>query len=290
MIKWCSSFWKQRKARLPDCIRILSVRRNAATFQKERIALGQMAFRRERRSLRLPGPRAQPSAAALLTPKNPFCHFIILNLKWYKYYPSPFTQDLLKISFPAQDESSANTSSEPSDPLLEFRDDPIKLARGERGYIFPAFTSLPSWGGTNLGEPQWKEFDIAAFKEALKSLHQVDDKTKEREKEADKLSYYKKCMLNEKVWKSKGESEEPAPPVLKGDPRIDRLKELLQTELALEYEIVEGQSIDYGLHSRTIRGFRQLIEERRQECPTGSAYSEMSKKSLLTILRKHQRA
>ena len=59
MIKWCSSFWKQR------------------------IALGQMAFRRERRSLRLPGPRAQPSAAALLTPKNPFCHCIILNLKWY---------------------------------------------------------------------------------------------------------------------------------------------------------------------------------------------------------------
>ena len=78
MIKWCSTFWKQRKARLPDCIRILSVRRDAATFQKERIALGQMAFRRERRSLRLPGPRAQPSAAALLTPKKsilPFYHF-----------------------------------------------------------------------------------------------------------------------------------------------------------------------------------------------------------------------
>ena len=89
MIKWCSSFWKQRKARLPDSIRILSVRRNAATFQKERIALGQMAFRRERRSLRLPGPRAQPSAAALLTPKNPFYHFIILNLKWYKMTVSP---------------------------------------------------------------------------------------------------------------------------------------------------------------------------------------------------------
>ena len=32
IIKWCSSFWKQRKARLPDCIRILSVRRNAAPF------------------------------------------------------------------------------------------------------------------------------------------------------------------------------------------------------------------------------------------------------------------
>ena len=46
--------------------------------------VGQMAFRRERRSLHLPGPRAQPSAAALLTPKNPFCHCIIIILKWYK--------------------------------------------------------------------------------------------------------------------------------------------------------------------------------------------------------------
>ena len=83
IIKWCSSFWKQRKARLADSIWILSISRNAATFQKERIALGQMALGRERRSLRLPGPRAQPSAAALFTPKNPFCHYIILNLKWY---------------------------------------------------------------------------------------------------------------------------------------------------------------------------------------------------------------
>ena len=41
---------------------------------------------RERRSLRLPGPRTQPSAAALLTPKNPFCHCIILNLKWYYHF------------------------------------------------------------------------------------------------------------------------------------------------------------------------------------------------------------
>jgi len=63
MTKWCSSIWKQRKARLPDCIEILPVRRNAATLQKERIPLGQMAFWRERRSLSLPGPRpnqAQP--------------------------------------------------------------------------------------------------------------------------------------------------------------------------------------------------------------------------------------
>ena len=69
MIKWCSSFWKQRKARLPDSIRIHSVRRNAATFQKERIALGQMAFRRERRSLRLPGPRPNQAQPPCSRPK-----------------------------------------------------------------------------------------------------------------------------------------------------------------------------------------------------------------------------
>jgi N-acetylated-alpha-linked acidic dipeptidase len=66
MTKWCSSIWKQRKARLPDCIQILPVRRNAATFQKERIPSGQMAFWRERRSLSLPGPRpnqAQPPSS-----------------------------------------------------------------------------------------------------------------------------------------------------------------------------------------------------------------------------------
>ncbi len=66
-------------------------------------------------------------------------------------------------------------------------EDPIKYCRGERGYVFPAFTALSEWGGSDLGEPQWKEFDIAAFKEALTVIHQIDDKTKEREKEKQKI-------------------------------------------------------------------------------------------------------
>ncbi len=113
--------------------------------------------------------------------------------------------------------------------------------------------------------------------------------TRERKKEADKLSYRKKCMLNEEVWQSKGENEESAPPMLKGDPRFDRLIDLLKTDLSQEYEIAEGQSIDYGLHPRTIRGFLQLRKRWRQGCPAGEAYSDTKKESLLSILRKHQR-
>jgi hypothetical protein len=56
MIEWCSSIWKQRKARQPDCIQILPGRRNAANFQIERILVGQKAFWLVRRSLSLPGP------------------------------------------------------------------------------------------------------------------------------------------------------------------------------------------------------------------------------------------
>ena len=87
MIKWCSSFWKQRKARLPDCIRILSVRRNAAIFQKERIALGQMAFRRERRSLRLPGPRGPTKRSRLAHAQKSILPFYHLKSEVVLYPP-----------------------------------------------------------------------------------------------------------------------------------------------------------------------------------------------------------
>ena len=94
MRTWCRSFWKQRKARLPDSIQILPVRRNAATFQKERIPLGQMAFVAGPAFSALARASVHPSAAAfqlrqgfeghVLTPKNPFCLVRILNEKRYK--------------------------------------------------------------------------------------------------------------------------------------------------------------------------------------------------------------
>ncbi|MDP6730618.1 MAG: hypothetical protein QF675_11600, partial [SAR324 cluster bacterium] len=71
MTKWCCSIWKQRKARLPDSIQILPVRRNAATFQIKRIPWGQMEFLAGAAFAALARALAQPSTAALLTPKNP---------------------------------------------------------------------------------------------------------------------------------------------------------------------------------------------------------------------------
>ena len=133
MIKWCSSFWKQRKTRLADCIWILSVIRNAATFQKERIAWGQMAFRWERRSLRLPEPRAQPSAAALLTPINPFCHYIILNLKWYYSISIPGRFGPGSKKRAPRPMRSEPSSSSPASPYRPLRDLPLKRAEAPKG-------------------------------------------------------------------------------------------------------------------------------------------------------------
>jgi hypothetical protein len=94
----------------------------------------------------------------------------------------------LRDSFPAPKalEQAESTAPADHDPLLIFGDDPIKLARGKRGYLFRAFTSLPAWNPTNSSEPQWKEFDIAAFKEALKALDQVRDRGEDRAKERER--------------------------------------------------------------------------------------------------------
>jgi hypothetical protein len=165
--------------------------------------------------------------------------------------------------------------------------DPVQKSRGQRGYVFRAFTALDCWQPTDPGEPVWLKFDEAALQEALKSLHQINSKKTERaDKRAtalDRLEYQRQCAFRretkpdgsedvdlkvenaertKKMWKSGGEETTP-PPVLVGDPRIARLEWLLSSDpaaggLAEEYEMSEGVSVEYGLHQRTIRGFRDL--------------------------------
>lgn len=150
----------------------------------------------------------------------------------------------------------------PPEPFDEdVPDDPVKVSRGERGYVFRAFTGLPEWTDSATGTPTWKEFDFAAFEEALKALHQVEEKTGERDKERGKLELRLACMENKDEWKASGESEETPPPVLAGDPRIARLEAILDGSLREEYEATEGESIAYGLNPRTTRGFRELREK-----------------------------
>lgn len=208
----------------------------------------------------------------------------------FKYFPSLFTHELLKVSFPYKEQISSQNKDSIQDPFLKFGDDPIKLARGKRGYVFPAFTCLECWGDKDQGELVWKEFDIEAFEEALKVLHQVEAKGEERDKERKKLERRLACMHGEIGWKPSKEEEEDAPPaVLKGDPRVERLERILDSDLAQEYELTEGQSVTYGLRPRTIRGFRDLRAIWDRIAPEGTTPTDAIQKRLSGELRSYQR-
>ncbi len=149
---------------------------------------------------------------------------------------------------------------------VKLGDDPIRLARGGRGFVFRAFTSLASWSPPEeKNEPAWPEFDIAAFKYALTTLHQIEAKAKERKEKKAKIDARLQAMRDpdvRKKWKATEEAErDDRPPLLAGDPRIARLEAVL-TSLPVVQDLcdVEGQAPEYGLLPRTIRGFGELSE------------------------------
>ena len=145
--------------------------------------------------------------------------------------------------------------------LEKFPDDPIKKSRGERGYVFPAFTALSAWSSESLGKPIWKELDIAAFKEALKGLNQFSQKTAEREDELQKLEARFKYMIGESdQWergkKDSEEDENEAVPVrLAGDARFELASELLKE---LSDVLNEGR---WGITRASLRGYRKIKEK-----------------------------
>lgn len=168
--------------------------------------------------------------------------------------------------------------------------DPIRIARGARGYVFRAFTSLPCWGGDAKGTPSWIEFDFAAFEEALKALHQVEAKGEERKKEREKKQAQHDYQRGKtKRWKAASSGEEGArPAVLAGDKRLEQLAKLVDEDLREEYEMSEGVSVKYGLHQRTIRGFRDL-RKKWNETAKDAPYSEELKTKLVEDLRGFQK-
>lgn len=124
------------------------------------------------------------------------------NISWdlvhsaylFKTFPSTTTAAILALSIKKPKAINPDSDPEVTTDYTALGDDPLKIARGERGYVFPAFTALPAWSPRSQGQPVWKEFDIAAFKEALKSLNQFNQKTTER---ADNETYLrgKICIL-----------------------------------------------------------------------------------------------
>ena len=177
---------------------------------------------------------------------------------------SEFTFSVLRRSLP--EPKPSKKGSAPSSKMIDAQDDPVRLARGARGFVFPAFTALPVWSGVSENKPVWKEFDIAAFKEALKTLNQFVMKQTERDNARDAAQAGYDWIMNGREptagclppeWTG---DEVRRPGTLNGDPRAILLKALLEKDLAVANELTEGESIPYFLRERTLRGANELFE------------------------------
>jgi len=206
----------------------------------------------------------------------------------FQFFPSPLTADLLRLFIrrPSAKKDAKNSDS-PAIDFAELGDDPIKLARGDRGYVFPAFTALPAWQPQSPGQPTWKEFDIAAFKEALKSLNQFHQKTIER---ADKLAALNSRFLYstelDAPWQAakssaEGEEEDSHPFKLAGDDRFSLAQSL---EKQLTKELNEGA---WRITHSSLRGFRDLAEKWNQLHRQRSG--KVTSEELSNIVKDYQR-
>lgn len=212
------------------------------------------------------------------------------NISWdlvhgaylFKVFPSPETAGILALSVK---KPKGQQSSKSGPDYGRLGDDPVKLARGSREFVFPAFSALPSWVGNSerLGKPSWKEFDLAAFKEALKSLNQFNQKTAERQETVDGL-YGKISILigggKPDGWKpTKTETGEEGVVPEPLDPELlelawqleERLtKELAETMVGEEkrkafgsatYQAQEGR---WRISTAALRGFRDVADRWNQ--------------------------
>jgi hypothetical protein len=194
----------------------------------------------------------------------------------FQHFPSEFTANLLRLGFPKPQERQSTrpnkkTKLTPEEQVnfTKFGNDPIYLARGKRGYIFKSFTSLLNWEESKQVKSFRKEFDVLAFKEALKAFNQMKKKTDERRDEQKKKRAQIAAMRDpegHKSWKGDGERELDRPSLLAGDTRVAALEKLLASEdFRRKYEMTAGETVEYGLRERTIRSFRDLREQWRKE-------------------------
>lgn len=198
-----------------------------------------------------------------------------LKLKFYTYLLLTHVEaskelfTVLRGVYPEPSKKKVGTSERNGEvDFLKFGDDPIKLSRKIKNqdggcFVFKAFTAgnLFSCTGSDM-EPEWRDFDMAAFVEALKVFHQIEQKETERQKEREKKQKILDYMLTGKGNLKSLQAEESfePPPILKDDPRIDRLDAVLK-EMGFVSDLKDGEYSEYGLQERTIRGFEQLAEK-----------------------------
>jgi len=222
----------------------------------------------------------------------------------FKFFPRPLTGKILSLFV----KKPKATATEKVNSAVDFAicgDDPIKLARGSRGFVFRAFTALPAWSPKSPGEPVWKEFDIAAFKEALKSLNQFHQKTQDRVDDENAFRGQLAIMLGSgiKGWKPRktdtGEDEPPPTPL---DSKLFKLARELERDLTQDLAdtvVGEKKSVQFGeavyeyregewqLSTASLRGYGDISEEWNTLYNNRGA--TLAPTDLEEIVTKHQR-
>lgn len=192
---------------------------------------------------------------------------------FFMYYPCRLSAMLLSAKLGKEKKQKNEASEYDCSKLIN---DPILLCRGQNKYIYRGFTALPDWDqeGALMYSAEW---DILAFKEALKTLHSYEQKTEERNQQVKELQ-------NELDYLEKGigkpashdEGDTPAP-VLGGDPRFELLKELVN-------EIAPGDYENYTISRRALKNYEELRNKWLAAERAGKGDTE----TLINIVRKTQ--
>jgi hypothetical protein len=153
---------------------------------------------------------------------------------------------------------------------------------GERKLVFRPW---------KIGATEWKNFEFAAFEEALKSPNQIKKKTEERTKERKKLEAIEKLYKGrgrEKATDEDGE-EEGHLPGFKDDDRFGVIEALHKT-LAVEDGTEPDKTYEYGFSQAALRGYEELCAEWNKHITPDEPFSEEKAKKLRDeVLKDHQR-
>lgn len=209
----------------------------------------------------------------------------------FKFCTSEFTQQLLCAVLGEPKTPKIKKGATDAEDFGRLGDDPIKLARGERGYVFRAFTSLPRWGGNDAGDIRFSEFDVAAFKQALVVLNMFRMKTEERVEKRQKLENLRDYMLGKaKSFKQDENTERPPARLVDADPRVSLMKLFESDKDIIPPEWFETDpNAVYRFSERARRGLNEIIEKWNEKVSPGELWSDSKFFELEAILNHHQK-
>ncbi len=170
---------------------------------------------------------------------------------YFMFYPGRVSAALLASKLGK--EKVNNERAEVEFDLSAMDNDPLILARGKRGYVYKGFTALPNWAASD-NRMFSREWDILAFKEALKTLHGFELKTKERMKIREDFNVQREALeKGTKIKSSGGDDIDEEKPVvaLEGDYRFELLKKLVA-------EISPDPVTEYHISSRTLNDYEEV--------------------------------